>query len=880
MYKILIKIFICLLFCISSAAYATDFDSGVQLYHLKTGQTVLIKEVHSNPIVTVDTWVKTGSINENDKNNGVSHFLEHLMFKGSKNYPYGEFSKIIESKGGQFNAATSRDFTHFYITIPSKDIETAIKLHADMMINAEVPQDKLDEERKVVVEEIRRSKDSTGSILLNNLMELIFKEHPYRRTVLGPPENIENISRQEILDYYHKYYVPSNMTTIVIGDVDPQKTLVELEENFQIENPQKLKPVKYKREKTARTPRLKIEKGKYNFGYMFMGFKGVPISDKKDNFALDIASSVLGGGESSRLYQELQEKQNIVSSIGSGHLSMKDDSIFYVSADFEPDNYEKVKTEVEKQIKLLAEKGITEEELKRAKIQAERAFIYGNESISDIAGSLGYAMTLDGKPDIYTKYLQYLKNITARDVQNAFRKYVRLSSMEVSVILPEEVKKAEAKNPIINVNAVSLDKETFKDATKSVLSNGMTLITNKNTSNDIISMSIFIKGGKLAEPDPGLASLLSNTLMKGTKTKSALELINTIEDMGIVIDPATGSDYFEVRLKSTKADFYRAFDILVDIMKNPTFPEEYVSKGKEDILEGIVKSRDRPLSRASQNFAKTIFANHPYGNVGDVLEKSVPNLTRQQIVNFHKKMFIPQNMVVSLSGNISHDEITEMFSKNFPELKGEKFVYKKDLKLDKFPKNKIVTEKDDTSAVWMLMGWPVEGLNRLKDTKDYPALKVIDSILSGGMSSRLHISFREKQGLCYAVGSSYSSKMDKSTFALYIGTAPQNTNLVVKKLLAEMNRLKTEKICREELEDAKQKIIGGYLTGQETNQQKAHLLGWFETIDKGYKFTYDFPELINSVTSEDIINTANKYFNNPYVLSIVGADSKDLSREK
>lgn len=871
MYKIFIRIFLCFIFSMSSVAFAQSSDCQLQIYHLKNGQTVLIKENHSNPIATVDTWVKTGSLNENDKNNGVSHFLEHLMFKGSKNYPTGEFSKIIESKGGQFNAATSKDFTHFYVTIPSKDLETAIKLHADMMINAEVPEKELKEERKVVIEEIRRSEDNPSGILFDNLMTLVFKTHPYRRTILGPKENIENISRNAILDYYHKFYAPSNMTTIVIGDIEPKKVLCLLEENFKTANSKNIPLPAYLHEKPLSEARIKIKKGNYNFGYLDMGFKGVTIKDKKDNFALDLASSILGGGESSRLYQELKEKQNIVSSIGAGNYSMRDDSIFLVSADFEPAKYEKVKTEIEKQLKKLAETKVTQEELNRAKTQAERAFVYGNESIDEIAGTVGYAMTLDGSPDLYTNYLKYIKNITAEDIQKAVKKYVKPSNMALSVILPEKIKKAsdDTKNQEIKVNSVSQNKECYKDTTKSVLNNGMTLITNKNTSNDIISLSIYIKGGKLADFPAGISGLLTDTLMKGTKTKNALEIAKSIEDMGIIIAPSLNSDYFQIQLKSTKNDFDKAFEILTDIMNNPVFPTEYVEKGKKDILQDIVKSRDRPLSRASEKFSIAMYPNHPYGHTGEVLEKSVPNLNRSQLTELHKKLFIPQNMVVSVSGNVNPDEIAQKFSQSFPAVQGEKFCYKIPQKQEKLTNNKTVFQNDKTSAAWILMGWPVEGLTSIKDSKDYEVLKVIDSILSGGMSSRLHITFREKQGLAYAVGSDYSSKMDKSFLALYIGTEPKNIELVKSKFLEEMTKLKTEKVCEDELNDAKQKIIGGYLMGQETNQQKASLLGWFEIVDKGYKYTYNFPEKINSVTAEDVMEIANKYFNSPYVLSIV-----------
>jgi len=261
-----------------------------------------------------------------------------------------------------------------------------------------------------------------------------------------------------------------------------------------------------------------------------------------------------------------------------------------------------------------------------------------------------------------------------------------------------------------------------------------------------------------------------------------------------------------------------------------------------------------------------MFPNHPYGNIGEVLEKNVPSLTREQLIDFHKRIFIPQNMVASVSGNINQEEIAQKFTDAFPCIAGEKLLLKTAPELKKFPSNQIIFQKNETAAAWMLMGWPVEGIN---NTKDFATLQVISSMLSGGMSSRLYKTFREKQGLSYSVGSSYPTKTANSFFAMYIGTEPKNVDLVRSKFLEEMTRLKTESVSQDELNAAKQKLIGDFLLAQETNQDKAHYLGAFEIIDKGFRFTYDFPDLINSVTSADVMSTSKKYFSSPYVLSIV-----------
>ena len=218
----------CLIFLTVNNVFAQDFSVS----KLDNGQTVIIKEVHDNPIVTIDTWIKTGSINENDTNNGVAHFLEHLFFKGTTKHPTGEFDRILEAKGAQTNAATSKDFTHYYITLPSKDFQTAIDLHADMLMNPLVPRKELEKERKVVLEEISKTLDDPENKLYENMIGAFYTNHPYKRNVIGKKNIIENISRDEIMEFYNTWYNPSNMITVVVGDVDTQSALNLIKQNF------------------------------------------------------------------------------------------------------------------------------------------------------------------------------------------------------------------------------------------------------------------------------------------------------------------------------------------------------------------------------------------------------------------------------------------------------------------------------------------------------------------------------------------------------------------------------------------------------------------------------------------------------------------------
>ena len=214
--------------CFTLKTWATEFT----VQKLPNGQTLIVQEVRNNPIVTIDTWVRTGSINETDANSGVAHFLEHLFFKGTKKHPAGEFDRILESKGAIINAATSKDFTHYYITIPSAYFDTALDLHADMLTDPQIPRKELEQERKVVLEEISKDLNTPSKKVFNNLNEMMYSHHPYKRKVIGSSDVISTIRREEILEFFNNYYTPSNMVTIIVGDIDTTKAIEKVSKAF------------------------------------------------------------------------------------------------------------------------------------------------------------------------------------------------------------------------------------------------------------------------------------------------------------------------------------------------------------------------------------------------------------------------------------------------------------------------------------------------------------------------------------------------------------------------------------------------------------------------------------------------------------------------
>ena len=785
---------VCILVFNTLLAFGSECDN-LKVFTLEDGHKVIIKENHSNPIVIVDTWINTGSINENDKNNGVAHFLEHLFFKGTTNHKRGEFEKILDSKGGLFNAATSDDYTQYYIKIPSKDFETAMDLHSDMLLNIAIPPCELETERKVVIEEIKRSKDNPKSILYKNFNSLIYNVHPYKREVIGTEEIISKISRQEILDFYNEWYQPSNMTTIIVGDVDTQKALALVKKEFNPKKSKKTVEKFYPKEPFLTHPETKIHKGDYNSGYLILGFKTDALKNKKDAYALDLASTILGTGESSRLYQDIKEKKQLATSIGAGNSSSKDDGMFYVSATFEPKNYEKLKTEIISELQEMKTTPVSEVELEKAKNMLEREYIYLNESIESVADVIGYSMTIGKDISYYSDYIKDIEKITPQEIQNSINKYVDFNKMAISVVLPENCKQAannviakhsEVKKAEILVN-VKKGTKLQKDVTEKItLKNGIDLILNKNVNNDVIALNIFIKGGSFTEKTPGVAALVADVITKGTKNRSYFDLSQELENSGIVLEADSNDDYFSFYLKSTKQDFNKGFEILKDVMENPEFNNKYVEQSKEEALLSIKRSRDEYKNVAFEEFYTEILNGHPYGTTNKILEKTIPTITQKDLIEHYNKYFTPKNMVVSVSGNFDKQDIINKFSQ-IKSKENPVIVKTKNLHVKLFPikKNKTIIKEQETSTSWYIIGWQTDGY---RNQKDFLTLKLISSILGGGMSSRLFVNLRENKGLAYEVSSSYSANLDNGVFFMYIGTKPQNLKIVQKDFFTEIEK--------------------------------------------------------------------------------------------
>lgn len=413
-------------------------------------------------------------------------------------------------------------------------------------------------------------------------------------------------------------------------------------------------------------------------------------------------------------------------------------------------------------------------------------------------------------------------------------------------------------------------KQNQKHIQKVTLSNGITLIVIENPTTEIIAGRIFCRhAGSLWEAthQAGIFHLLASVMSKGTHNLSSLEIAEKVESIGAGLSTDTSNDYFLVSLKTITADFPEILALAAEILRFPSFPNHEIDLEKNIILQNILSQKEQPFNLAFTQLREMIYGKHPYGFSVLGTEKTITELTVEDLKRCHEKHFTPNNLIISLAGKINLDQailiVEEIFSdwqpsqNNTPQfISHPLYGQSSDRKIEQATQQSII-----------MMGYLAPEMKH----PDYPILKLLTTYLGNGLSSRLFVELREKRGLAYDVSAFYPTRLDKSQFVVYMGTAPNNTEMGKEGLYNEIKRLREEKLSIEELETAKSKLLGQYALGKQTNGEFAQIFGWYETLGLGIEYDTIFPQQIINVTIEDIQRVANDYLQKDFLCtSIVG----------
>ncbi|MDJ0681117.1 MAG: pitrilysin family protein [Xenococcaceae cyanobacterium MO_167.B52] len=410
----------------------------------------------------------------------------------------------------------------------------------------------------------------------------------------------------------------------------------------------------------------------------------------------------------------------------------------------------------------------------------------------------------------------------------------------------------------------SNQKLTPQNLHRTILPNGITLLVVENQAADLVACRCFLKlaGSRVESSEQaGISNLVASVITKGTRNLSALEIAETVESIGASVGADASSDYFLLSLKTISQDFGEILKLLGEMIRFPTFPASEIDLEQKLAIQSIRSQQEQPFNVAFGQLREMIYQDHPYGISVLGTEASVGSLTQEDILNYHQSYFRPDNLIISISGRITTETATSLVGEVF----GDWQIPNNILTVQSLPElNSIPTEKviiQDTQQSIVMLGY----LGAEVKSLDYPVLKLISTYLGNGLSSRLFVELREKRGLAYDISAFYPTRLQAAPFITYMGTAPENTEIAIAGLKEEVQRLTKEKLSDSELKGAKNKILGQYALGKQTNSEIAQIFGWYESLGLGIEFDSCFQNAISGVTSEMILEVANHYLANPYI---------------
>jgi zinc protease len=892
----------------SSMTPTAPAASAVTETKLDNGLDVLIQEVHTAPVAAFMVWYRVGSRNESAGITGISHLLEHMMFKGTPTYGKGEISKLLQKNGATFNAGTSLDYTVYYEVLASDRLELAMKIEADRMVHATIPDEEHRLEMTVVRSELERNEDNPNRAIYLEAMSQAFKAHPYHWPTIGWRTDVEQIQTSQIRDYYKAHYMPNNATVVVVGDVDRDQTLALVKRYFSAV-PKGIEPPAVT---TVEPPqvgerRFKIRKPG-DTRYLIAAYRN-PALTNPDNYALDVLSIILGSGQTSRLYQAMVEKK-IATDVDASNDTGKDPLLFMAQATVAPGStLEKTEAALFAEIDRLKREPVTPDELARAKKQVEASFVYSKDSIRSLAQQLGYYNTvaswryLDG-------YLDHVRAVTAADLQRVATTYLGEESRTVGWWDPSgeaqaggaaeaggsagpahlvEHYRAEEGDGAFAAEAGLPSQESASEAatattgrapakapvSRTVLPNGLTLIVRRNSANPTISLQGLVRAGAVFDPrgKSGVSGFTAAMLDQGTTKRNALQLAESIENVGARLGFDGGAETVSFSATMLSADLSTVLDVLADELRNPSFPADKIEKIRAERLNEYQIAENSTASVAARRANTLLYPpGHPYHDYPLGNDSTLQAITREDLAAFHAKHFGPNNTILVLVGDVDPKRAAELAQKafgNWPKLASPPTysIPKVDAPASVLRLDVPMRGKSQTDIVYA-----VPGVSRT--APDYDAAMMMSYILGGGsLSSRLMTRLRDEQGLVYGVYSSLSAGLGAGPFSVRAGTNPANAEKAATSILEQVDRLTQEGPTDSELVDAKDYLTGVFPVRLETNAGVASQLLSAELYGLGMDYIERYASIVRGITREATAKAARTYLRpkSGYALVVAGS---------
>lgn len=833
---------------------------GTSITTLENGLTIIVREDHTAPVVSAQAWAMTGSIHEGRwLGAGMSHVLEHMLFKGTSTRPASRIDQEVQEAGGYMNAYTSFDRTVYYIDVPNTGAAKAIEILCDIMQHATLPADELAKEKQVILREMDMNQDDPSRRSSRRLFETAYTRSPYRFTVIGYPDIYNELQQQDLIAYYRERYAPNNVFYVVAGDVDHATVVAQIKSAYAGNKAKPLSPMFLPTEPRQTAAREVVEEAPIELGHFHCAWH-IPDLRHADVPALDVLAVLLGNGRSSRLYREVRERQGVVNSADAWTYNPVAPGLFGLSAVVDPDKFETARHAMFAEIEKLKTKPIAQSEIAKAVKQFVSAMFATRKTMAGQAQDLGGSWLAANDLNFSERYLAAVQHVTPADLRRVARAYLTPENRTLYALLPNG---AAAKSPVTGATARDNSIQKF------AMPRGLCLLVKEDHRLPFVEFRAVFRGGVLAESpaNNGLTQLLTKLLLKGTKTRSAEDLAIEIESLGGSLDAYGGNNSLGVNVETLSADFDRGLDLLADVLLNPTFPAAALEREQQIQIAGIRSQRDELLKSAAKAMRRAMFGDAGYGLDALGTEESVPRLKPADLKAFHKKLITPDNCVLAIYGDVKASRVKAAVQKAFARWQANNADtgFSSPPAAPKLTEIKRVVETRDKKQAVLVIGFSGTTLM----AEDRYALELLQEACSD-LGSRLFLRIRDQLGLAYYVGAQNFMGLTPGYFAFYTGTHPDKADLVEKELLKEAELLRTEGLTAEELNRAKAKIIGQKKIARQDLGNFAMQTALDELYGLGYANTDAEDAKYQAVTLEQIITVARKYLNiNAAVISIV-----------
>jgi zinc protease len=860
--------------------------AGVRETVLPNGLKLVTKEVHSVPVVSFSVWYRVGSRNEHTGITGVSHLLEHMMFKGTRKYSLGQISRTLSVNGAEFNASTGEDRTNYWETLASDRLELAMQMEADRMVNSRVDKADLDSEMSVVRSELEGRENSPDELLYQAILTSAFQAHPYQWPVIGWRSDVENVPRDAIYQYYKTHYGPNNATVVIVGDFQTEPALALARKYFGEIKPIQKPPEVYTQEPPQRGERRVVVRRPGALPKVAAAYR-MPNAKDPDYYALTVLGGILGQGRTSRLYQALVEKQ-LATDVAADAQAMRDPWLFFVGADAQGGvSADQLEAAMLAEVERIKTEPVTAEELARAKNRIEAAFVFKNDSVTQQADQLGEWDMTTGDWRTLSGYLERVRALTPADVQRVAQKYLVTDSRTLGQFIPNAESVAET--PPTRENSARVEKgkpgeqvplprpsrlpPVKRNVSRFKLENGISLVVQENHSNPTVAIVGSLPAGRAVEPpDKPVAGITAAMLTRGTEKRTALEFAAALEGVGASLSAGGGNLTVSLSGHALSKDFDREMDLLAEMLRQPAFPAENLERYKRQVLASLEEEKDDPGSLAQRAFNRAVY---PEGSplrlrTNEEAQKAIASVTRDDVLNFYRQQYGPDRMILVVVGDVKAEQVREAVQSRLgswarnPQAKPLPAL---DASLGEKPAREVIRipDKSETAILWGFAG----GLKR--SDPDYYAAEVLNMVLGGGgaLFSRLGNVIRDQQGLAYDVGSFYSADLYSGPFMVQLGTNPANAQKAIASLEAEVKRIREQGITQREVDEAVAYLTGSFPVSLESNAALANTLWAMEFYNLGPDYIDKYADLYRAVTVAQANAAAKKHLHPDRAITVL-----------